>query len=305
LIDFNWEHQIDMLKGYSLSGNAAKIKYAMAYKDFHYNEDAVNPFPHVKPYFDFDNPDDVRKAYQILDLLDCCKSGDPRKQLKQEMILGDSKPRPQFEDIVMFARKFYNRFEYLYRLYDNEDRKNGRECNGEYPAIMRVYYDFKKLVEQKNRCCWCGVPFSDEIRPGSDRLDNKIGHTVKNTKLSCVRCNTSKSDNEKKESIEVIKIKSRLYYYAMANNLPMLIPKYCAKEEHRRILKNEDGSIKKDKYGNAKYEQDGEIVHQIIRENLTGGLSNVIHRLNYSMSTYINKLYFDEATRKIIDKNTK
>jgi hypothetical protein len=103
-----------------------------------------------------------------------------------------------------------------------------------------------KFEECNYRCNICKHFFTTNYNfsPTLDRIDNKLGHTLDNIKLSCVSCNLIKNNKDE----EVTRLRIQFRNFAIKFNLPM-------------VLTNED-TIKH--LERCKY----------------GGLSNIMHRFN-------------------------
>jgi hypothetical protein len=118
------------------------------------------------------------------------------------------------------------------------------------------YETLKKMFETQ-KCYLCGEYFGGKVIPTLDRKNNKKGHSLKNCKPCCKRCNSLKSYSD---DVQMIKLKVQLNKFAYANNLPMTLGK-----------------------------GDGEC-YRILRNGITGGLSNVHHKLNIADETKITKV---------------
>jgi hypothetical protein len=103
------------------------------------------------------------------------------------------------------------------------------------------------------RCHICNGQFSYQNKPTLDRINNKKGHSKDNVKPCCHYCNSAKANNDEDNA----KLMIQLRKFALLNNLPMTL-------------------------------QDGdEEAYYIIRKGITGGLSNVHHRINIKGETSI------------------
>jgi len=145
----------------------------------------------------------------------------------------------------------------------------------------RKVFSYKKQDEVKNRdttdnitvndyktvynlfhtqCYICQSKFNNTShKPTLDRIDNSKGHSLDNCKPCCEYCNCYISNLEKEER----KLMIQLRRYAIYNNLTFTIDK------------------------SHKY------VHDTLRKHITGGLSNVLHRVNIKGETKINKFFYD------------
>ena len=129
--------------------------------------------------------------------------------------------------------------------------------------------DYDKFIEKynKSKCCYlCGEMFTNKNKPTLDRVDNNIGHEFDNCELACAECNKLRS----REDANITRLRIQLKNYCKLHNLPTLI---TDEDEYRSL-----------------------------RDNIVGGLSNVMHRVNVSGETHINKLYYEH--NKVISKDT-
>ena len=151
--------------------------------------------------------------------------------------------------------------------YEQQDLKAGRDAGNNVRLEDFEYY--KDLI-QKSKCALCGQPFTSGNAPTLDRIDNTLGHTKENCQLTCYTCNREKSNLDSFE----VKIKKNIYYYALEKQYPFTIGK-----QH-------------------------EEAYHILRRGITGGLSNVQHRINMKGITRINKLYYDPVENVVSNKDT-
>ena len=91
--------------------------------------------------------------------------------------------------------------------------------------------------------------------PPFDRINNKYSHTIDNIKFACKYCNSVRADNDE----NITKLKIQLRKYCLKYDLPMTL---------------------------CKHDEDA---YKVIRNGITGGLSNVMHRVNIKGETKINK----------------
>ena len=129
--------------------------------------------------------------------------------------------------------------------------------------------DYDKFIKKynKSKCCYlCGEMFTNKNKPTLDRVDNNIGHEFDNCELACAECNKLRS----REDANITRLRIQLKNYCKLHNLPTLI---TDENEYRSL-----------------------------RDNIVGGLSNVMHRVNVSGETHINKLYYEQ--NKVISRNT-
>jgi hypothetical protein len=103
-----------------------------------------------------------------------------------------------------------------------------------------------------------------------------LPHTKDNVRACCCLCNTSRGNRD----FEEVKLSVQLRKFAIKNNLPMTI-------------------------GNGNVESDvAEKVYHRLRNGITGGLSNVMHRVNIAGETKINHLYIEEFADPKINKQS-
>lgn len=122
----------------------------------------------------------------------------------------------------------------------------------------------------KEKCYLCGEPFSYDNKPTLDRIDNSKSHTKENCKLCCEYCNKCKSNKDEASSKLLINLRK----FALYNHLPMTLMSYQVAEYH------------------------------ILRDGITGGLSNVQHRVNLKGITRINKLKYDSEKNEVSNSMT-
>ena len=121
---------------------------------------------------------------------------------------------------------------------------------------------FKKLID--NGCCWCCKDkFTWLNKPTLDRIDNSKGHSKNNLRLACKYCNCYCSDCD----AEMQRFYIQLKRYADLNHLTYSI-------------------------------EDPDVI-KILFDAVTGGLSNVHHRINESNKNYITKLFYHEDTHSV------
>jgi len=140
--------------------------------------------------------------------------------------------------------------------YKKQDEVKGRDTTDNITVN-----DYKTVYNLfKTQCYICQSKFNNTShKPTLDRIDNSKGHSLNNTKPCCEYCNCYISNLEKEER----KLMIQLRRYAIYNNLTFTIDK------------------------NHKY------VHDTLRKHITGGLSNVLHRVNIKGETKINKFFYD------------
>ena len=118
-------------------------------------------------------------------------------------------------------------------------------------------YDYFKKLFSENPCYICQAKFTELNKPTLDRIDNKKGHSKDNVKPCCSYCNITKSDKDE----NLTRLRIQLRNYALLNNLPMTI--------------------------------DNEYAYNKLRKGITGGLSNVQHRVNIAGKTHINHFKYE------------
>jgi hypothetical protein len=151
--------------------------------------------------------------------------------------------------------------------YERQDIKAGRDTTNN--ITNNDYNYFKQLLKDNNICPVCGHKYTSTIKPSLDRINNNEAHTKSNCQWMCISCNKIKSDND---NIIIQKYLSRLNNYYLYYNLPMTLT--------------------------------DDRVYKQLREGITGGLSNVFHRVNIAGQTKINKLTYDPITNSISDTDT-
>lgn len=114
-------------------------------------------------------------------------------------------------------------------------------------------------------CYICHAKFTQNNHPTLDRINNKLGHSKDNVQLCCEFCNKFKSNRDEK----LMKLRIQLRKYCYLNGLPT--------------------TIADDK------------VYEMLRHSITGGLSNVGHRLNIKDQTHIAHLNY---SNKVISVTT-
>ena len=129
------------------------------------------------------------------------------------------------------------------------------------------YDKFLKIYE--NSCCHlCGEHFTNTNKPTLDRINNDIGHELENCKLACAECNKLR----KRDDPKITRLRTQLKKFCKLHHLPTLI--------------------------------NDEQEYYSLRNNITGGLSNVQHRYNIKGETHINKFRYDAVNNKVISYDT-
>jgi hypothetical protein len=122
--------------------------------------------------------------------------------------------------------------------------------------------DYEYFKDFFKSCHMCNEGFSFTNKPTLDRIDNDEPHTKENVKPCCLYCNVCKA---RCIDEDMIKLKIQLRKYAQLNNYSMLLG------------------------------QGQEALCYIIRNGITGGLSNVHNRFNIpGISTIKSPLYNHE-----------
>ncbi len=148
-----------------------------------------------------------------------------------------------------------------------QDKRANRDVSNN--VSISDFHHFEHVV-LNSTCKLCNEPFSHSNKPSFDRIDNSLPHTRNNLQVTCIYCNKAKADNDE----NLAKLRINLRKYALQNNLPMTL-----------AITDTDA-------------------YYIIRDGITGGLSNVQHRVNLKNITRINKLSYDPNTRTVSDKDT-
>ena len=146
------------------------------------------------------------------------------------------------------------------RGYKEQDKAKDRDTSNN--VSMADYEYFKELISN-GVCYLCNEGFTNDNKPTLDRIDNDKPHTKDNVRLCCKYCNTVKSDRDENEARLAINLRK----YCLIHNYPMTI--------------------------------DNEDVYHLLRNGITGGMSNVLHRLNIKGETPINHLVYDIKTKKV------
>jgi hypothetical protein len=128
--------------------------------------------------------------------------------------------------------------------YNFQDKKAKREYKNN--VKLKDFEYFKKLLEN-SVCHLCNERFTNENKPTLDRENNELNHTKENVKPCCLYCNCVKSNRDEKTT----KLFIQLRKFAIKNNLPFSL---CVGQEG---------------------------FYRLIRDGITGGLSNVHHRYNF------------------------
>ena len=146
------------------------------------------------------------------------------------------------------------------RGYKEQDKAKGRDVTNN---VSMADFDYFKDQIMNGVCYLCNEGFTSENRPTLDRINNDLPHTKDNVRVCCRYCNTVKSDRDEDEARLAINLRK----YCLLNNFPMTI--------------------------------DNEEVYHLLRAGITGGMSNVLHRLNIKDQTPINHLEYDMKKKKV------
>ena len=152
------------------------------------------------------------------------------------------------------------------KQYMEQDKAKGRDVSQNVTIDDFAYFKEKFATET---CYLCHEGFTNENAPTLDRIDNSKGHSKDNVKICCKYCNIMKSDRSEDEARIYVNLKK----YCRLHNLPMTIT-------------NED-------------------VYHLLRKGITGGMSNVLHRLNIKGQTPINHLVYEDDRIKSINSKYK
>ncbi|KAA6390084.1 MAG: hypothetical protein EZS28_014390 [Streblomastix strix] len=158
---------------------------------------------------------------------------------------------------------YYQPFEFAYDYwcrkrgsYDIQDLKAGRDRKNNINESDYEYY--KELI--KTSSCWlCKAKFTILNQLTLDRIDNSLGHSKDNVRFACQYCNVARSNRDAK----ITRLKIQLKRYYLAKGLPMPIT--------------------------------SEDTYHVLRNGITGGLANVIHRYNIKDETNINKMKLENT----------
>ncbi|KAA6368949.1 MAG: hypothetical protein EZS28_035524 [Streblomastix strix] len=145
-------------------------------------------------------------------------------------------------------------------VYNIQDKQKHRRTNNNVTINDNDHY--KDLFE-RSACVICGDKFTMDNKPTLDGIDNRLPHIKSIWQPCCLYCNRYKSDQDEK----ITKLFIQLRRYCNINHLP------------QTLVNNE--------------------VYQLIRRNITGGLSNVMHRYNHANETTIKRYYYNEDNKTI------
>ncbi|KAA6380109.1 MAG: hypothetical protein EZS28_024363, partial [Streblomastix strix] len=173
---------------------------------------------------------------------------------------------PNFEDL---SQKFYlteNYWQSKVQGYQVQDKHQRRDTTNNVQDSDFEY--FKQLFKDSN-CNICGCKFTFANKPTLDRINNLKGHSKDNVQPCCLYCNCFCSNKDK----NIGKLFIQLRKYCMIRCLPTNLT-------------------------------DIDVYH-LIRKWITGGLSNVMHRVNRSGIDFIKRIQYDNKVAAEGDKDNK
>jgi hypothetical protein len=143
------------------------------------------------------------------------------KEFNDEFIYKDI-PKEKYVQITNWRERFKG-----YIVQDKETERYNKD-------LFINYMELNGLMEkQSNKCLYCWESLSNETW-SLDRIDNDYGHNVNNCVLSCINCNTQRSDEyfskfyRKKALLRYSKVKPLIYlideenkdvFYLLKNNI--------------------------------------------------------------------------------------
>ena len=151
--------------------------------------------------------------------------------------------------------------------YFDQDRKAKRDTKNN---VKDSDYEYFRDLFLTNKCYLCGETFKRDNVPTLDRVDNNKGHSKDNVMPCCEYCNKCKSNNEK----ETMQLLINLRKFALSRKLPFTLSVQAID------------------------------AYYILRSGITGGLSNVQHRINLKGITHINKFTYDATTNTVSNYDT-
>ncbi|KAA6400250.1 MAG: hypothetical protein EZS28_004229 [Streblomastix strix] len=167
---------------------------------------------------------------------------------------------PNFEDL---SQKFYlteNYWKSKVRGYQVQDKHQRRYTKNN---VQDKDFDYFKQLFKDSNCSICGCKFTVNNKPTLDRIDNSKRNSKDNVQLCCLYCNCFCSNKDK----NIGKLFIQLRKYCIIRCLPT-------------NLTNND-------------------VYHLIRSGITGGLSNVMHRVNRAGIDFIKRLYYNKEAKKV------
>jgi len=138
--------------------------------------------------------------------------------------------------------------------------------------VSMNHYDNAKEEFENGVCYICQTRFHQKgrFKPTLDRIDNSLPHTLENCQPCCWRCNTYKSNRDG----NITWLNIQLDNFSHKFNLPTNISRQHEKTYH------------------------------LLRDSITGGLSNVFHRENIKGETKINKFFWNREKKCYEDRDT-
>ncbi|KAA6374147.1 MAG: hypothetical protein EZS28_030325, partial [Streblomastix strix] len=175
---------------------------------------------------------------------------------------------PNFDESVGLSyannsQKFYlteNYWQSKVKGYLSQDKHKKRDTTNN---VQDSDFDYFKQLFKVSNCSICGRKFTFDNKPTLDRIDNSKGHSKDNILPCCLYCNCFCSDKDK----YIGKLFIQLRKYCMIRCLPTNLTDI-------------------DEY-------------HLIRKWITGGLSNVMHRVNRSGIDFIKRLWYDKENKKV------
>ncbi|KAA6368664.1 MAG: hypothetical protein EZS28_035809, partial [Streblomastix strix] len=167
---------------------------------------------------------------------------------------------PNFDDN---SQKFYlteNYWQSKMRGYQVQDKHQKRDTTNN---VQDKDFDYFKQLFKVSNCNICGCKFTFANKPTLDRIDNSKCHSKDNVLPCCLYCNCFCSDKDK----NIGKLFIQLRKYCMIRCLPTNLT-------------------------------DIDVYH-LIRKWITGGLSNVMHRVNRSGIDFIKRIQYDKINKKV------
>jgi hypothetical protein len=155
-------------------------------------------------------------------------------------------------------------FKFKIESYNEQDKKAKRSITNN--ITINDFPHFKTLLES-SKCYLCNEGFSRSNKPTLDRINNNIGHTKSNVVPCCAYCNSYKSNNDER----LAKLFIQLRKYAIKYDRPFNLSEGDEEE------------------------------YDLIRNGITGGLSNVHNRINIRGVSTIKRLVYENDEVKIID----
>ena len=127
---------------------------------------------------------------------------------------------------------------------------------------------FMKRYKDEGCCYLCGEHFTHDVKPTLDRIDNNKGHELSNCKFACQTCNVLRN----RKDPDITRLRIQLKKFCSMKHLPTLIT--------------------------------DEQEYHSLRDNITGGISNVLHRMNIRGETKINRFKYDVINNRVISEDT-